>query len=149
MKGLCIVAALLAGFALPFQAAANAALGKHTPTMFQAALVNFLVGGMVLAVVSVVSPSRTGWTWGELGGAPWWAWVGGFIGASYVTMTVKSAPVLGAVLMLGVAIAGQMAGSMTLDHFGLMGLARRPISVERLGGVILLVAGVLLILRGK
>jgi transporter family-2 protein len=149
LKAFCIVAALLAGFALPFQAAANAALGKHTPSMFQAALINFIVGGLLLAVVSFVAPAKSGWTWDAMGQTPWWGWVGGLIGATYVTMAVKTAPVLGTVLMLGVGIAGQMVGSVTLDHFGLMGLARRPVSMERIAGISLLIMGSILILRGR
>lgn len=149
MKILCLLAALVAGFALPFQAAANSMLGRHAPTLFHGALANFLVGGAVLAVVSLVAPSKATWSWAELGTVPWWGWVGGLIGAGYISMTVKSAPVLGAVVMLGVAIAGQMAGSLTIDHFGLMGLERRAISGERLAGVGLVVVGVLLVLRSR
>lgn len=150
LRALCIVLALIAGFALPFQAAANATLGKHTPTLFHAALVNFLVGGAVLAAISLAAPSnRPLWSWDMLWQTPWWGWTAGLVGASYISMTVKCAPVLGAVLMLGVAVFGQMAGSMTLDHFGLMGLEQRPVSAERLAGVGLLIAGVGLILRSR
>lgn len=150
LKSLCVVLAGVAGFALPFQAAANATLGKHTPTLFHAALVNFLVGGAVLAAISLVAPpNKPLWSWDMLWQTPWWGWTAGFIGAGYISMTVKCAPVLGAVLMLGVAVFGQMAGSITLDHLGLMGLERRPVSVERLAGVALLIAGVGLILRSR
>jgi bacterial/archaeal transporter family-2 protein len=47
------------------------------------------------------------------------------------------------------AIAGQMAGSLTADHVGMMGLTKRPISLERLGGMVLVAAGVILILRRR
>ena len=149
MHALCLVAALVAGFALPFQAAANATLGRHTPTLFHAALVNFVVGGVVLLVLALASPSKGGWSWATLGQAPWWGWIAGLIGAGYVAMTVKGAPVLGAVLMLAAATAGQMAGSIAVDHFGLMGMVRRPLSLERSMGMVLLVGGVVLILRGR
>jgi bacterial/archaeal transporter family-2 protein len=149
VNALCIAAALIAGFALPFQAAANATLGKHTPTLFHAAFINFVVGGVVLAILAMASPARGNWSWASLGQAPAWGWIAGFIGAGYVAMTVKAAPVLGALLMLAAAMAGQMAGSLTVDHFGLMGMVKRPVSLERVAGLGFLAAGMALIWRGR
>jgi bacterial/archaeal transporter family-2 protein len=149
MKSLLVTLALATGFLLPVQAAANSAIGKHAPTLFHAALINFLVGAVVLAVVALATPARPGFSWSGLPNAPWWGWIAGLIGAGYVAMTVKVAPALGTVAMLAAAIGGQMAGSLTLDHFGWMGLERRPVSLERLGGMVLVAGGVGLILRGR
>jgi transporter family-2 protein len=38
-----------------------------------------------------------------------------------------------------------MAAAITLDHFGAFGLAQHPISISRLLGAALLIAGVILI----
>lgn len=148
MNAFWVAAAALAGFLLPFQAAANAELGRQTPTLFHAAFINFLVGAALLGVLAFVTPSKS-IAWPVLSQTPWWSWIGGLIGAGYVAMTVRAAPVLGTVVMLVVAIGGQMAGSFAVDHFGFMGLAKRPTSWEKIGGMALVAAGVLLILRRR
>jgi len=148
MGAFWIAAAALAGFVLPFQAAANAELGRQTPTLFHAAFINFLVGAALLGVLAIVTPSKS-IAWSALSQTPWWSWIGGVIGAGYVAMTVRAAPVLGTVVMLAVAIAGQMAGSLAADHVGVMGLARRPLSWEKLAGMGLVAVGVLIILRRR
>ena len=77
--------------------------------------------------------------------APWWAWLGGLCGAIYVTSMFTSMPVLGAAVVVGLTVAGQQIGAVLFDRFGLMRLPRRPVTRWRLAGVLLLLAGVLLI----
>ncbi|MNP56367.1 hypothetical protein D3C76_1510880 [compost metagenome] len=43
------------------------------------------------------------------------------------------------------ALAGQVVGSLLLDHFGWFGLVERQINLPKLVGVMLLMAGVVLI----
>jgi len=44
-------------------------------------------------------------------------------------------------------IAGQLSISVAIDRFGLLGIARQPIGVQRVLGLALLVAGVVLVVR--
>ncbi|MFN7231890.1 MAG: DMT family transporter [Brevundimonas sp.] len=44
-------------------------------------------------------------------------------------------------------IAGQLALSLVLDHFGWLGVPRQPLSLTRIAGVALVLAGVLLVRR--
>lgn len=149
MKLLLIILAVATGFLIPFQAAANSAMGRHLPTLFHAALVNFIVGGLVLAVLAFATPGRAGASWTGLQSVPWWGWIAGFVGAGYVAMSVKAAPVLGAVVLLAAVVSGQMLGSVTLDSFGLMGLPKRALTAERAVGLGLVVVGTVLVLRGR
>jgi transporter family-2 protein len=50
--------------------------------------------------------------------------------------------------MIGAVMAGQLIGSLLMDHYGIVGYSVRSISIERLLGAALLVAGVMLIQRG-
>ncbi len=70
---------------------------------------------------------------------------GGFMGAFFVASAVVIAPVLGAGTMMCWMIAGQMAASILLDHFGLIGYAVRDASPMRIFGVLLVVAGAVII----
>ncbi len=77
--------------------------------------------------------------------APWWVWIGGFFGAFFVTAATILVPRIGATMLLSASIAGQMIVSLILDHYGLLGLPQRPVSLWRTLGVVLVVLGVVVI----
>jgi transporter family-2 protein len=140
--------AVFAGGLLPFQAGANARLADDLPTRVHGTLVNFLVGGLILLVVTTVVGWK-GFSLSRVSAAPWWAWVGGFIGATYVSMGIFVAPKVGTVTLLGAVLVGQVTGSLVVDHFGLVGISPRPVSLARIGGVALLLVGMYLVQRGS
>lgn len=78
---------------------------------------------------------------------PWWAWSGGLFGAVFIGLAIVLVPTLGAASFIALLVAGQMLASVLFDHFGLLGLAQRPVDLPRLIGVALLVGGVVLIRR--
>ena len=78
---------------------------------------------------------------------PWWAWSGGLFGAIFIGLAILLVPQLGAATFIPLLVTGQMLASVTIDHFGLLGLTRRAIDLPRLIGVALLVGGVVLIRR--
>ncbi len=78
-------------------------------------------------------------------GQPPWALTGGLIGALVVLVALIATPRLGAATTVMLFIAGQLACSLVLDHFGLLGVPMHPVDLPRLLGVLCLVAGVVLI----
>ena len=54
---------------------------------------------------------------------------------------------LGAAGLTAVVITGQLAVSVAIDRFGLLGVARQQVSAQRVIGLVLLVAGVTLVVR--
>jgi transporter family-2 protein len=78
---------------------------------------------------------------------PAWAWFGGLLGAAYVAATTVLGPRLGAATLLALTIGGQMVAALLVDHYGVIGFPQTPFTPARLVGVVLLVAGVLLIMR--
>jgi transporter family-2 protein len=81
----------------------------------------------------------------DLGAAPWWVWIGGFLGAFYVLGSVVTAPRLGAAVLFAFILAGQAIASLAVDHFGWVGFEKSPITAGRLAGVVLVAAGVALV----
>ena len=73
----------------------------------------------------------------------WWNWIGGPLGALIVLAGATLAPKLGAAAFIALVVGGQIACSMVLDHFGLMGLPENPLSVGKVIGAVLIVGGVL------
>ena len=139
-----LLVAFAAGLALPFQAGANAELAAWVHSPIRAAFVSFLVGTLVLLVIAaLVFKPLPSWT--RLGHAPWWVWIGGGLGAFYVSCSIVSAPKLGAATLIALVVAGQSVASLVVDHFGWVGFEENPISPGRVGGMGLIAAGVVLV----
>ena len=94
-----------------------------------------------MLVVSRVGLPAAGW----IGRAPYWHWTGGLLGATFVTSAVVLAPRLGAATLVAAVVAGQMVGSLLLDHYGVVGYPQHSLSIERVTGGMLVMTGVALI----
>ncbi|WP_448953463.1 DMT family transporter [Labrys neptuniae] len=139
---LLLLPALVAGAVVPFQAGANATLGRLMGHPLWATLVSLAVSiaiiPPVMAAFRVSAPAL-----GTALKGPWWIWTGGLAGVIYITAALLLAPRLGAANFMVAVIAGQMIASLAIDHFGLMGFAQKPVDPVRLCGVLLIVGGLL------
>lgn len=144
MKTILILAALVAGALVPVQAGINIQLRKLLGDPVQSAFISFLVGTLALGAYSLMA--RHPWpSLSEMARAPLWLWVGGFLGACFVTATIYVGPKLGAATMTAFMLLGQLVASVVLDHYALAGYPEHPVTWTRLAGVALLVAGAWLI----
>ena len=84
----------------------------------------------------------------RIGQVPWWVYLAGIIGVIFVAGSVVIAPVTGALVFFVCLVAGQLIGSAVADHFGAFGLDVREISLARLGGIALVLAGAVLASNG-
>ncbi len=144
-RGLAVLVGITAGCLVGMQAPINSRLGK-TVGSFQAASFSFLVGTAVLVAIAAFVRGGLG-SLGQVNQVPWWALVGGLLGAVYVTVALVAVRTLGASGLTAVVITGQLAVSVAIDRFGLLGVARAPIGLQRILGLVLLVAGVVLVVR--
>ena len=146
MKHLVYILGIVSGFGLTLQIGMNSRLRTVLQSANTAALVSFLVGTVALIGLLIATraplPDR-----GTLAAVPLWAWFGGLMGAFYVAISTVVASKLGTTSLLGLALAGQLATALVVDHYGWMGLPEHPITLTRLAGVALLAAGVWLITR--
>lgn len=144
-RGVAVLVGIVAGCLVGMQAPINARLGKSVGNI-QAATFSFLVGTVVLLAIAAFVNGGLG-ELASLGRAPWWALVGGLLGAVYVTVALIAVRTLGASGLTAVVIAGQLAVSVAIDRFGLFGLAKQHIDASRIVGLVLLAAGVVLVVR--
>jgi bacterial/archaeal transporter family-2 protein len=144
-RGLAVLLGAGAGCLVGMQAPINSRLGK-TVGGVQAATFSFLVGTAALLVLSTVLRGGLG-SLGHVGRVPWWALVGGLLGAVYVFVAIEAVRTLGASGLTAVVIMGQLAISVVIDRFGLLGIAKQHISAGRILGLVLLAAGVALVVR--
>ena len=143
-----ILLVMFTGTLSPFQAGINAELNRHLGHPLLAAAFNCLSAGIYLLVLAflfkVPAPAYTAFL-----KAPWWAWLGGVCGATYVAINLIAAPKLGALLLMTSFIVGTIATSIAIDYFGLVGYAVKGVNTYRLLGLLLLGVSVFLIYKGR
>ncbi|MBB3265263.1 transporter family-2 protein [Azospirillum sp. OGB3] len=139
---LLILAAIVTGAVVPFQAGANAVLGRTLGHPLWGTVLSLCVSFAcilpVMALAKVEAPVLS-----NLAQAPRWIWIGGIVGVVYITGALMLAPKLGAAGFIMAAIAGQMLASIIIDHWGLVGLPQKPVSLSRLAGLGLIILGLI------
>jgi transporter family-2 protein len=144
-RSVAVVLTAAAGGLIALQAPINSTLGRSVGT-FQGAFVSFIVGTIALAVVAGLSRGGMGQL-GEIRGLPWYYLIGGLLGAVYVSTVLVTVRHLGAGGVTAATIAGQLTLAVVVDQFGWLGVDRHTISLARALGILLLVAGVVLVVR--
>jgi len=142
-KLIWITLTFLSGAFLPIQAGLNSKLGKTLESPVYAALISFVIGTIALA--AYVLFTRQTISWSGVKEAPSYIWLGGLLGAFYITVIILAFPVLGPGLTFGLIVAGQMVVSLLLEHFNILVAQQNPISYMKLVGATLVVIGVIII----
>ncbi len=150
MKGLeistLLILGLAGGVAMASQAGINAQLRQYMHSPYQAAFFSFLVGTLILGVVVLLQTGSRPQLQ-ELMAVPYWLWIGGLLGAFGVSVAIILAPRLGAVNLTIIIVCGQLIASLILDHFGWLGFEKHSINWQRIGGVMLVIAGLVLTVK--
>ena len=141
---LFIILAILAGMAMPTQAAVNSKLAGYAGSPIMAAFISFAVGTAALFVYMVLTGVSLN-SAASLKYAPLVVWMGGFLGAFFVSVMVTVVPRIGVALAFSLAIGGQMLVTLLIDHFGWLGVQERPMNFYRVIGAALITVGVILI----
>jgi len=147
METLLIPASLFAGGLLAVQAGANAQLSKATGSPFAATTLQLSVGTLALLGLALLTGTLTAVA--ALPHVPWWHAVGGVASAFYVVSTILLFPRLGAIVSVGLFIAGQMLASFALDITGLAGGTPRTIDAPLAIGMLAILAGAAIIVKGQ
>lgn len=144
--------AAAAGSCIALQASANGkfrqnlgdAAGDGSPEYVGPAWASFfsIVGTIVCATVAMLVLRPPLPTREMFQNTQWWNWIGGPLGAVIVLAGATLAPKLGAAAFIALVVGGQILCSMVLDHFGLMGLPKVPMTEGRIVGAVLVVIGV-------
>ena len=147
MEALFIPLSLVAGSLLAVQAGANAQLAKAANSPVAATVIQVFIAGTLLLLVAAVTGTLQ--AFGDLARVPWWQVTGGLATAIYVASTIVLFPRLGAVVTVGLFIAGQMLASLALDILGLLGVARQPPDLWTVIGAATVLAGAAAIVGGQ
>ena len=134
------------GIAMSIQTALNTQLREYLYSPLQAALLSFLIGTIALAVLVFFQPVEKP-NLETLLHIPWFLWLGGCLGVYAISISIYTAPKLGFLSLSGLIIFGQIAISMFIDQYGLLGNEKTPIHWQRLLGGVVIFIGVLLTLQ--
>lgn len=136
--------ALAGGFFMANQSPINADLRKIVRSPFLAASISNLVGSIFLALIALVLTGHFIPTGHFISSNPWWIWLGGICGGIFLTSNVILFAQLGAVQTVILPILGQIIMGTLIDSFGWFNVNQVPLSMMRLLGVLITVAGVVI-----
>lgn len=143
---LAVGLAALGGMLLPIQFLINARLSQGFQSPLWATTISFVVGTLGLLVLIAARGQLAAANWPGALALPWWVWVGGLMGAVYVSLTIITVPVVGPTALVVLLILGQMVAGTALDHFGILTQVE-PISLQKLLGLALVFAGTWLVVK--
>lgn len=132
---------LVVGMGLSLEAGLLGPLGLQVGHM-SATLSIFLVGSLLLSLALIFAPKRD---LSRLFAQPRWLLIGGVLGPVYVVALTLATPLVGVGMTMVGILCGQMVASMAIDHFGLIGSARRRIDGYRIAVLVLITAALWLI----
>ncbi|OYV38522.1 MAG: hypothetical protein B7Z80_09785 [Rhodospirillales bacterium 20-64-7] len=124
----------------------NGALRTALVNPWLASLVSFVPIVAFLVVVFACLP-RPLPTADGVAGMPWWAPLGGLIGAFAVVAGLMFVDKVGAGVFAGLTITANLLMSLAIDNYGWFHLPPHPMTIWRAVGGLLMVAGITLIAR--
>jgi transporter family-2 protein len=133
--------AVAAGIAASVQGAANAGLSSRVG-LGAALVVNTSIVLLGTLVFYFVSGPHGGFF---PSGTPWNLYLGGVCGFIIILSLAFVFPKIGAAVAVALVVVGQGAAALAIDHFGLMGMPKEPITLARVAGLLLVGGGVALI----
>jgi transporter family-2 protein len=136
---------IVAGMLIALQAPINAQLSRALGMPIAAAAASFFAGAVVLIALTLVVSQARGITITWEVPPIWMFVVGGCLGAGFVTFALILTPKLGAAATMAFIVAGQLLAGLALDRLGYFDLAVREITLGRMAGAAMLLAGALLI----
>ena len=124
----------------------NGALREALTNPWLASLISFLPVVAFLACLALCIPRPMPTVTG-VGGMPWWAPLGGLVGAFAVVAGLLFVRQVGAGTLAGLTITANILMSLVIDKFGWFGVDVHPLSGWRVVGALLMVGGITLIAK--
>jgi transporter family-2 protein len=133
-----------AGVSVALQQVLNANLRMELGSAWWAGFVSYFIGTLAMLAVAILSGGP--WLSATMAArTSWVSWTGGIFGAIFIATAILMVPRFGAATVLALIVVGQMLGSVTFDHLGLLGIPQHPVNPIRLAGAAFLIFGVVLI----
>lgn len=136
----------VAGMLQAVGAAMGGELNKSLVNPWLATAISFMLVLFLTSALFACMPKPLP-TVGDFAAMPWWAPLGGIVGAVAVFAGFILIQKLGAGPVNGITITANILASLAIDHFGLLRMEQHSMNPYRLAGAVLMVAGVALIAK--
>ena len=146
---LAVLIGLIAGIASTVQASINTEARRFFRSPFITAGINFSVAWLLLAAFIIITEHRFFIPVREIAQNPPWIWLGGVCAIIIVTLNIVCVPKLGAAGNVMILNFGQIVTGLAIDHFAMFGADKVSMSLTRLAGAVLVMAGMILVTHEK
>ena len=137
---------ILGGVLQTCGAAMNGQLNKALVNPFLASTVSFaLITAFFLGLFAVFPTPLPGVE--GLAAMPWWAPLGGLVGAVQVYAGLTLVNKVGAGPFVGITVTAALIASLVVDHFGLFHMPIHAVNIWRVLGAVLMAGGIALIAK--
>jgi len=137
---------ILGGVLQSCGAAMNGQLNKYVVNPWLASAISFALITFFFAGASLIHPSPLP-TQKNLAEMPWWAVVGGLVGAVQVYAGLTLVNKVGAGPFVGFTVTAALITSLLIDHFGWFRMQTHPLNTSRVIGGLLLIGGITLVAK--
>ena len=135
--------AVLGGLAVTLQGQFMALMEQNMGTKVSV-LITYGSGGLAAVLLFFLLPGSSFKLCREL---PWYVFSAGLLGLVIVGSIGFVLPRMGAAKGFTLMIAAQFILAAAIDHYGLFGAALRPLDLQRIGGMAIVLAGVWMVIR--
>lgn len=127
-------------------AAMNNQLYKHMINPWLASAISAAVVAFFFVAVFVARPKPLP-SAQDAASMPWWAVIGGLVGAVQVFAGLTLVHKIGAGTFMALTVTAALIMSLLIDHFGWLRVHPHPISLARALGGVLMIGGIVLIAK--
>ena len=145
---LYMILSMLCGFSCASQVAINGTLREYSGSAVRATFISMAVGLIsiiILTLIVVMLKGKYGIYDGgaEHGKVTFRAWmsIGGALAIVIVASNAMAAPVLGTGIVTILNLVGMMAAGLAIDATGFLGIEKKPVTLVKVTGMILMIVG--------
>lgn len=137
---------VLTGMMIAVQSSINGRLSTALNSSVHAAFFSFAIGLAILLLLSfILRHPLTNITAAIRMKAPWWVWTGGVFGSLFIIGYAFLIPIIGTGTVIIISLFGQILASLVIDRYGLLGAQKLPITAVQVTGLLIMLAGVVMI----
>jgi len=141
-----LILAIIVGLVSSLQPVINSKLGKSVGFK-NAVLINFFVGLLLIFLIILLSDPTSLKQLSKVTSVSPAYLTGGFLGAVIVMLSLLVVPEVGALSAFSIFVCVQLISGAVIDHFGLFGLTKSPLTYFKMFGIFLLLIGMRILLK--
>ena len=116
----------------------------HSP--LKAGIISFAISALILWIFTLgqkISFHRNHYF--QINNPRWWIWLGGLLGGIIIIGNAYLAPIIGTALSVVLVMLGMLIGGLLIDNYGWLKAKKRPITLVKTLGILVMLGGICLI----